>query len=239
MLAIQTSNKSNERRSGILLKKLLLPNPKFKLHREYSAQRKRVESYIAEHFRQKYDAKIASFLPMLLSMQCQSGYSAAMGIRSAAHAELFLEQYLDNPVETTLEQSLNIAEKQSVSRDQVVEIGNLVATRRGASQLMFVLVAAALIKTDARWMVFTATPQVEKILRRLKFNTVTLCEADRNKLSSPQQREQWGKYYNTRPQVLAGDLTQVYELIENNRLLRYVVNHYRDVVQNLASYLQP
>ncbi len=235
--ATPLSTNVNERRTGILLKKLMLPNPAFKLHRELSDGRNNVETYIANHFEREYGARIGSFLPMLITMQCRSDYSAAMGIRSAAQSPLYLEQYLNSTIEASIELAANTPA--SVKRSEIVEIGNLVATRRGASQLMFILVAAALIKTDAKWMVFTATPQVAKILRRLKFKTITLCEADQNRLSDQSERDQWGEYYNSHPQVLAGDLTQVYDLIQNSRLLRHVVKHYDDVVQKLSNYLKP
>ncbi len=99
---------------------------------------------------------------------------------------------------------------------------------------MFILIAAALIKTDNKWMVFTATGQVAKMLRRLNFKTIILCEAKQSKLN--QEQDQWGDYYQTKPQVLAGDLTQAYDLIHGNKLISYVVKYYWRTVQKLSNH---
>jgi len=235
MFASQIASDVSDIRTGLLLKKLILPTPKFKLHRQYSSSRLAVEAYIAQHFEREYGAQIFSFLPMLITMQCKTKYSSAMGIRSATQSTLFLEQYLNKPIEVMI----NHISKKSFHRHEIVEIGNLVATQRGASHLMFILVAAALIRTNVKWMVFTATPQVTKILARLKFKTITLCEADQSKLQAQEtSTKQWGKYYKSRPIVLAGDLSQTQRLISNNRVISQVVNHYEDVVATLSNYLR-
>ena len=220
--------------AGSLLKKLLLPNPVFELHEQHALSRSKVETYIAQHFEKIYGAQVGSFLPTLMTMRCRSGYSAAVGLRPAAQSELFLEQYLDTAVEDAIREKTGT----NVNRDQVIEIGNLVATQKGSSHLMFILIAAALIKTDHKWMVFTATGQVAKILRRLNFNTVTLCEADQSRLAQNEDTDQWGEYYNANPQVLAGDLTQVSDLIHGNRLIHYVVKYYWRAVRTLANHFR-
>lgn len=238
MFASQIASDVSDLKTGLLLKKLLLPNPAFRLHRQYSHSRIAVEAYIAQHFEREYGAQICSFLPMLITMRCKDNYSAAMGIRSATQSTLFLEQYLDQSIEDGI-QSLT---GRSFHRNEIVEIGNLVATQRGASHLMFILVAAALIRTNVKWMVFTATPQVSKILGRLKFKTITLCEANLNRLEEQHDSRfnhgEWGEYYTTKPQVLAGDLSQTHQLISNNRMIGQVVKHYDDVVTTLSNYLK-
>ena len=72
---------------GMLLKKLLLPNPTFELHEKHSTSRTKVENYIAQHFEQVYDAQVCSFSPVLMTMRCNSAFSAAVGMRSASHAD--------------------------------------------------------------------------------------------------------------------------------------------------------
>jgi len=235
MFASQIASDVSDIRTGLLLKKLILPTPKFKLHRQYSSSRLAVEAYIAQHFEREYGAQIFSFLPMLITIQCKAEYSSAMGIRSATQSTLFLEKYLDKPIEEMIQHIT----KKAFHRHEIVEIGNLVATQRGASQLMFILIAAALIKTNVKWMVFTATPQVSKILARLKFKTIALCEADQKKLQPRvSATNQWGKYYKSRPMVLAGDLSQTQRLISNHRVINQVVNHYEDVVATISNYLK-
>jgi hypothetical protein len=230
MVAAQITTDRYDENSGLLLKKLLLPNPEFELHNKYSASRTEVENYIAQHFNHEYGAQICSFLPTIMTMRCRSKYSAAVGLRSAAQSVLFLEQYLDIPVEKAIEKHT----QKVVHRNKIIEIGNLVATQKGTSYLMFILVAAALIQTDNKWMVFTATGQVARILHRLNFKTITLCEANQTRLNPQDKTKQWGKYYNSRPQVLAGDLTQAFDLIHNNRLIAYAAKHYSDDIDILS-----
>ncbi|VAW83618.1 hypothetical protein MNBD_GAMMA16-2050 [hydrothermal vent metagenome] len=217
---------------GTLLKKLLLPNPVFELHEQDSLSRTEAEDYIAKHFKKIHGAQVCSFLPTLMTMRCKSVYSAAVGMRSAAQSELFLEQYLDTSVEKAIEKNTH----KTVNRNEIVEIGNLVATTKGTSHLMFILIAAALIKTDNKWMVFTATGQVAKILRRLNFKTIILCEAEQSRLEQPEGHDQWGEYYSANPQVLAGDLTQVFDLIHGNRLINYVVKYYWRAIRTLSNH---
>jgi hypothetical protein len=219
---------------GTLLKKLSLPNPVFELHEPHSSSRSKVETYIAQHFEKVYGAQVCSFLPTLMTMRCKSGFSAAVGLRSATQSKLFLEQYLDTSVEKAIEKQTN----KSINRNEIIEIGNLVATQKGTSHLMFILIAAALIKTEHKWMVFTATGQVAKILHRLNFSTITLCEADQSRLARNKNKDQWGEYYSANPQVLAGDLTQVYDLIHGNRLINYVVKYYWRAVRKLSNHFR-
>lgn len=217
-----------------LLQKLMFPSPEFALYGEQSPRRAPVEAYIAEHFERQYEAQVEAFLPHLLTMQCQASadLSAAVGLRSAKETTLFLEQYFEQPVE----QALSARVGEPVARNQVVEIGNLVATRRGASHLLFILTAAILSRTSTRWLVFTATDQVAQILRKLKFPTVTLCQADAAKLHH--EPEQWGQYYKTNPQVLAGDLSQAVVLLSKNRMMRSILAHYDDTITNLSRQFQ-
>jgi hypothetical protein len=87
--------------------------------------------------------------------------AARLGMRPAASApELFLEQYLDRPVEQEIAARANCP----VGRDGIVEICNLAADQRGASRHLFVLLTAVLAAASYRWIVFTATPQVEKLI---------------------------------------------------------------------------
>lgn len=233
MIAAQMTAEISNVNAGVLLKKLLLPNPRFELHDKTSASRPEVESYIAQHFNREYDAQICSFLPMLMTMQCRTNFSSAVGMRLASQSPLFLEQYLDGSIENNIEQ----ATQKSVNRNEIIEIGNLVATQRGASHLMLILIAATLVKTDIKWMAFTATGHVSKILRRLNFKTITLCEADQTRLNQPDEQKQWGEYYSSNPQVLVGDLSQAFELLNKSRMMRYVVKHYDEVIYTLSNYL--
>lgn len=225
-----SATQNGQTKQGLLLKKLLLPNPDFSLHNRFSRQRQAVENYIATQFKKEHDATIQTFMPVLMTMQCCGQYSAAAGLRHADSGSLYLEQYLDLPVEKVIKQYADTLPE----RSRIVEIGNLVATRRGASHLLFILIAAALIQSGADWMVFTATAQVERILKRFQFKTHILCKAAPERLNPATQLEQWGSYYQCEPNVLAGDLSHASALIENSHILGFVVNYYKELIDDLA-----
>jgi hypothetical protein len=80
-----------------------------------------VEAYIAQKFAETYGARIQSFLPQLLSLHNNGALGAALGLRRAGSGALFLEQYLDRPVQQLLAEAAG----QPVARADIVEIGNL------------------------------------------------------------------------------------------------------------------
>jgi hypothetical protein len=218
-----------EASAGALLKKLLLPDPTFEFHGSGAVNRTTAEIYIAEQFAKEYDAQISSFLPQILTMRCTEGLSAAVGLRQAGKEPLYLEHYFSEPVERLIQ--AGAAHK--VVRSRIVEVGNLVATQRGASHLLFILVSALLQKQGTEWMVFTATRQVTQILRRLKFETVFLAEADQSKMAA-EDVAAWGQYYRHQPHVVAGDLSQLPKLFANNRILKGVAEYYEQIIGDLS-----
>lgn len=58
---------------------------------------------------------------------------AASGVQIASHGALYLENYLDNPIETLLTARL----MQPVSRNTIVEIGNFAARDGASARIMF------------------------------------------------------------------------------------------------------
>ena len=66
-------------------------------------QRERVESFIAQRFLDVHGARISNFMPTLLALLDEEGNPrAALGVRDAGFEPLFLEYYLDRPVESVL-----------------------------------------------------------------------------------------------------------------------------------------
>lgn len=219
----------------------------FTVHSATSGQRKQLESYVAEQYNRSYGARITNFMPFLLSMSRAGQLEAVVGVRSAYDDALFLEHYLDKPVE----QEISALAKQRVARQSVVEIGNLAATAKGGSQLLFVLMTAVLEAAGYQWFVFTATHQVEKLIKRLHFCPYPLTYADARRLDKPycdrpccavtgatSQRESWGSYYNSRPKVMAGDIRYAMSIIRANSRLTRVVQQYEVEISSLARLLK-
>ncbi|WP_193162018.1 thermostable hemolysin [Microbulbifer hainanensis] len=173
-----------------------------------------VEQYISAVFAATYGARLYSFLPLLLSQGDGDRINAALGLRRADSGPLFLEQYLDKPVE----QRLAEASGSPVTRADIVEIGNLVSTSRGSSRLLFLMLAELFAAAGVTWAIFTATPEVHRLLQKLTGNQVVLCQADGSRLGD--KIADWGSYYDTRPAVTAINVTEERRALLNRPLIR-------------------
>ena len=216
-------------RSISLFDKLLSPAPEFDLSFTDDHNRDDIEDFIREKFREAYAARIDEFFPSILCMQCFGRLSATAGMRVARQAPLFLEQYLDHTIEHELSQRTG----DTVPRSSIVEIGNLVASQRGASHILFLLFTSVLHHAGYQWITFTGTRALQNNLGKLGFELTYLCEADPSKLEGNAQ-ETWGKYYDTRPQVLAGNLDNAMQIIQSRPLFRRVLRLYRSRISELV-----
>ncbi|MCW8922245.1 MAG: thermostable hemolysin [Gammaproteobacteria bacterium] len=214
------------RRTSLL--SLILPRPSFRWHAAEAADRSQIESYIADKFHSEYDADVSTFAPFLLGMHCKTGLNAAVGVRPAQSSPLFIEQYLD----ASIEQSIQSPDGELVKREEVVEISNLVATRRGASQLLFIIVGSLMYEAGYRWVVFNATDKVERITRKFPFPIQVLCASKPERLG--ERAKEWGRYYETSPRVIVGDIRVAYEKAQKNRLLKIAMMFYRPMLRRLV-----
>src|SRR5687767_3811388 len=86
------------------------------------------EAFIATRFRLAYGARITHFLPHLLGVRDSLGeWRAGAGYAAAAAQTLFLERYLDCPIE----HAIAAAGGRSAARCGVVEAGNLASVSPG------------------------------------------------------------------------------------------------------------
>ena len=136
-----------------------------------SRDRHALEARIAARCARKYGARIEAFLPCLVNLGIDGRHGAVVGLRPARDATLLLEQYFEAPIE----QAISLAFHTPVSRDQVVEVGNLEAAVPGSVALLFGILAAILHDAGMRWVVCTATPRVRLILDDLDLPSRTLC----------------------------------------------------------------
>lgn len=71
------------------------------------AGRTLLQSYIQEAYQREFAATIPHFLPILIGLRRADGSLAgACGLALAAHSPLYLERYLDAPVETLIAKRL-------------------------------------------------------------------------------------------------------------------------------------
>ena len=131
---------------------------------------------------------------------------ASAGFKPASAGPLFLEHYLESPVEQQLASAL----QQPVLRDDILEVGNLAALD-GHGRLLILALVQYLVEQRYRYVAFTATDQVRALFRSLGLQPHFLQSARRDLVPQP---ERWGRYYDHDPKVVAGDIRQGYQLLQ-------------------------
>ena len=165
------------------------------------AERRRVEAFIEASYLRAYGGRIVRHYPTLMSVQDDDGaIYAVVGFRLAGDTPLFLEQYLDVPVETALSEAIGTA----VARPAIVEIGNLASNGRGATIFLFAAMARHLDAVGAQFAVATATEELRGVFHKAGLGALRLASADPERLLD--HGVSWGAYYDTRPVVLAGSI---------------------------------
>jgi len=216
-----------------LFQRLLNPCPELEVHTIDAETRMQAEQYIAGQFSRSYGAKIKDFLPLLLSLRCNNSLSAVTGICPASDKHLFVEQYLEHSIDVELSK----LSSQITQRSTIVEIGNLASHQRGATLLLFVLLAAVLHRANFKWLAFTATPHVQKTIGKMGFHLSPITEALPHHIE-PSSLADWGSYYETKPWVVTGQLEDATRTIQNNQMLRGICALYKDRIDILANLIR-
>lgn len=179
-----------------------LPERPFDVHfsQPGADDRAEIEQFINDVFRRVYGAKIKHFKPCLMSLRGQDNkLIAACGFRSAALEPLFLENYLDQPIEAVLSERTGLP----VNRGDIVEVGHFsVQIESGLARYLITAIVDRLHDTSKQWAVFTAVPLVRNAFIKMGLNPVMLGDADKNRLS-PEEQAEWGSYYAQKPQIMA------------------------------------
>lgn len=165
--------------------------------------RREIEEFIASSFRDAYGAEIQHFCNTLVGCRNFHGaLVAALGFSYARDGSLFLEQYLDAPIESEIARRAGV----DVHREQVVEVGNLAATHIGAARSLIRCMTDYLHDQGLTWVAFTATRNLLNSFTRLRLKPGVLADADPRRL--PDGGKSWGGYYTTAPQVMFGNIQQ-------------------------------
>jgi len=163
-----------------------------------ATRRAAAEAFVAEVFERLHGARITTFAPNLMLLEREQRILAAAGWRCAGEGRLFLETYLDRPVETEISRLAG----HPVRRDRIVEVGHLAADQRGRSAQVIRALATHLDALGYEWVVFTATRELIRIFHRLELPPLAVAPADPRRLG-PAARH-WGRYYDSMPVVVAG-----------------------------------
>lgn len=166
------------------------------LARAGQPRRAALEAFIGERFARHHGARISHFLPCLLGLEKDDGsLIGAVGLRPAGDTPLFLEAYLDRPVEQCIDAA-------PLDRTRIVEVGNLAADSPGAARLLIVALTDLLASVGFEWVVFTATRELHNSFQRLGLQPRQLAAADPARLGA--EGAAWGSYYQHAPTVMAG-----------------------------------
>lgn len=184
----------------------------FKLGECSQQNRAEVEAFIRSTFASAYGADVQSFMPRLLAIRSrQDELLAAFGVRSAEKGKLFLENYLDQPIEQV------IADKSGSlpQRNRIAEIGNLAAIYPGAVRWMIVALTVMLYEEGYEWVVFTGTAALRNGFNNLGLHPVEICPAQVERLA-PEERARWGTYYDNKPIVMIGNIREGFRAMRSN-----------------------
>ena len=195
---------------------------RFDVHEPGDATRADVEHYIQQRFAGSHDARVSHFLPHLLSLGNGGRPCAAVGLAEASRGPLFAESYLAAPIEQLIAQSRG----EPVHRAEILEIGNLVSSWKGGSLMMFVFLSELIDRLGIRFVAFTATREVDRLLARLGYEPVVLAAANPALLADA--GASWGRYYSHQPRVMFGEVRPA---VQAARTLMF----YRVVARTLAA----
>jgi hypothetical protein len=149
-------------------------------------------------------------MPVLMRLHDGSGnLLGALGLRSARDEALFLERYLDRPVEQALAAGFNTP----VDRSAVTEVGNLAVAAPGGGRWLITALTAYLFAARGTWVVFTIGPVLYNAFRRMGLELVDLGPAEPDELSASEQAC-WGRYYEQKPRVMAGRVEHGYRVLQ-------------------------
>ncbi len=176
--------------------------------------RKRVESFIAARFHAAHGAHIHHFMPLLVALETDAGEILAIaGIRAAHLEPLFLEHYLNVPVEQVIASFTG----ENAQRTGVVEVGNLAAVKPGYGRYLFAALTDLLVAWDFKWLACTGITGVINIFHRLGMDPIAVAPALAAKI--PGGGAGWGTYYDKNPQVLIGSVAKGNDLAIRSGIL--------------------
>ena len=158
-----------------------------------------IRSLIHARYAAAHDARPAADYPAYLSIGTPDAPHAVLGFRTAGNDALFLERYLDRPVELLLGERLG----RPVPRSRVVEIGDH-ASQRSTATIALWREAAAALTGQADVAVAVLTAPLRAMFARLALPLIVLAPAPVEAIGDAALA--WGRYYDSDPMVCAGEV---------------------------------
>ncbi|EKE74920.1 thermostable hemolysin [Gallaecimonas xiamenensis] len=176
-----------------------------------------IKHFACARYADAHQARLRHFLPQQYLLTDNDRWLASCGVRGAADNTLFLEQYLDGPIEAVLAQRAG----HDLSRRQIVEVGNL-AGEAGGARLMILALTRYLAQSGVDYVVFTATRELQSAFSRLGLEPWFLADASALKLGDDAQ--EWGRYYQNKPAVFAGSVQAGWQAIQAQPVLMRILS---------------
>jgi hypothetical protein len=171
------------------------------IHKSNDPSSVATKEFIKADFLKHHNAHIKEFMPNLVTIINKTKkICAVVGYRNADQNKLFLEQYLDNPIEDYISKHCGI----QIPRNQIVEVGNLACSANGYARLVIIRLTELLYESGFRWVAFTATNGLYNSFLRLGLTPHAIAPANVSALH--ETRSNWGTYYDANPQVMFGSI---------------------------------
>ena len=179
--------------------------PPYELVEHVGSSRAAAETFISQRFAESYGSRIEAFMPRLFSVRNPAGeLCGAFGLRSASR-NLFLEQYLDTPIEHVIASHAG----SRIERRVIVEVGHFSGAFPGAVRAMIGLLTEHLHREGYEWVVFTGTAGLRNAFCRLGLFPLDIQAATADRIPA-EERAAWGSYYEHAPRVLVGNVQAGY-----------------------------
>lgn len=174
-----------------------------------------VATFIQRRFQQAYQARPMLRIPNLLALTTRHGsLLAAVGVRNAATERLFLEDYIDDPVDHIIPRPPRPA------RYRIAEIAHLAGVEAGVSRFLFPALTVWLHERNYEWIAFTGTDHLRNSFQRLGISIVDIAAADPGRL--PDRGAGWGRYYDSHPRVMVANVAEGHGVLARSGALRLV-----------------
>jgi hypothetical protein len=158
-----------------------------------------VRQLIADRYHFVHGAWPPADYPAYHVVRGSAGPRAVLGYRRAAEGPLFLEVYLDQPIEEVLAQGLG----RRPDRALIVELGAHASDQSNATVRLWAE-AARVLAPEAEFAVAVLTARMRSMFRRIGLAFVELAPARPERLGAGV--EAWGRYYEADPVVCAGEI---------------------------------
>jgi hypothetical protein len=200
-MTASTSNRSTQPLSELLRQPLSKGSDVSAVH---AAALKMIQTQYQKHFHCQLQHSLPYSLSQLAHEDSQASQHspilACTGYQPAADGALFLEQYLDEPVEDCLQRLTHV----TVSREQIVEIGGFAVTNKRHALPFMLQLAPTLVELGFKTVICTVTRPMQRCLRKLGIVSTRVADADPARVDV--SNNAWGTYYDLKPVLLAGDI---------------------------------